>query len=145
MPAPTTSRRHLLAGAAALVAGWLFPGPRAARAEIGDDVVTAATFIHGIAGSERDLKAHLLSFAAPTRAEPGCLAYDLYQSPDAPNEFLRLERWNSLADLEAHKAMPHLRASFEKRQREGWTTQITVWKRVPEDRLGHSSQVGATG
>jgi hypothetical protein len=29
--------------------------------------------------------------------------------------------------------MPHLRASFEKRQREGWTTQITVWKRVAED------------
>jgi quinol monooxygenase YgiN len=143
MPAPTTSRRRLLAGAAALVAGWVFPWPRAACAEVGDDVVTAATFIHGITGSEQDLKAHLLSLAAPTRAEPGCLAYDLYQSPDAPSEFLRLERWSSLADLEAHKAMPHLRASFEKRQREGWTTQITVWKRVPEDRLRRSARVEA--
>jgi quinol monooxygenase YgiN len=46
---------------------------------------------------------------------------------------MRLERWRSLADLEAHKASPYLRASFEKRAREGWTTQITVWKRVSDD------------
>jgi quinol monooxygenase YgiN len=135
MSGPNTSRRSLLAGATALAAGLVLPVPRGARAEVElDDVVTAVTFIHGIPGSEQDLKTHLLSLAAPTRAEPGCLAYDLYQSPDAPSEFVRLERWTSLADLEAHKALPHLRASFEKRQREGWTTQITVWRRVPEDR-----------
>jgi quinol monooxygenase YgiN len=135
MPGPTTSRRGLLAGLTALAAGLLLPRPREARAEAGaDDVVTALTFIHGIPGSERDLKTHLLSLAAPTRAEAGCLAYDLYESPDAPTEFLRLERWRSLADLEAHKTTPHLRASFEKRQREGWTTRITIWRRVAADR-----------
>ena len=134
MPGPTTNRRGLLAGATALAAGLLLPS-REARADAGaDDVVTAVTFIHGIPGSERDLKAHLLSLAAPTRAEAGCLAYDLYESPDAPTEFLRLERWRSVADLEAHKATPHLRASFEKRQREGWTTRITIWRRVAADR-----------
>jgi len=135
MPGPTTSRRGLLAGATALAAGLLLPRPRGVRAEAGsNDAVTAVTLIHGIPGSEQDLKTHLLSLAAPTRAEAGCLAYDLYESPDAPTEFLRLERWRSLADLEAHKATPHLRASFEKRQREGWTTQITIWRRVAADR-----------
>jgi quinol monooxygenase YgiN len=135
MPGPITNRRGLLAGALTLAAGLLLPKRRGARAETGPgDAVTAVTFIHGVPGSERDLKAHLLSLAAPTRAEPGCLAYDLYESPDAPSEFLRLERWRSLADLEAHKATPHLRASFEKRQREGWTTEITVWRRVAADR-----------
>ncbi len=134
MPGPTTSRRGLLAGAMTLAAGLLLPRPRGARADAGpDDVVTAVTFVHGIPGNEQDLKAHLLSVAAPTRAEVGCLAYDLYESPDAPTEFMRLERWRSLADLEAHKASPVLRASFEKRQREGWTTRITIWRRVAAD------------
>jgi quinol monooxygenase YgiN len=130
-------RRRFL-GAIALAAAGSALGAAPARGEAkpgADDagVVTAVTFIHGLAGREADLEQHLLSLAAPTRAEAGCLQYDLYQSPEAPHEFLRLERWRSLADLEAHKAMPHLRASFEKRQREGWTTQITVWRRVRED------------
>jgi quinol monooxygenase YgiN len=60
------------------------------------------------------------------------VAYDLYQSPLARHEFMRYEVWASPRDLEAHKQAPHLRASFEKREREGWTTQITVWKRVIE-------------
>jgi quinol monooxygenase YgiN len=94
--------------------------------------VTAVTLIHGIPGKERDLEEHLLSLAAPTRAEQGCITYDLYRSPDAAHEFMRFEVWASAEALEAHKRSPHLRASFEKRQREGWTTQILTWDRVPE-------------
>lgn len=109
-------------------------GARPAGADFeGGDVIAAVTFIHGIPGRERDLEAHLLSLSAPTRAEAGCLRYDLYRSTGTPSDFLRIEQWKSTADLEAHKRMAHLRASFEKREREGWTTQITVWKRVPED------------
>jgi quinol monooxygenase YgiN len=95
-----------------------------------NEVVTAVTLIHGLPGREDDLKQHLLSLEAPTRAEAGCVTYDLYESPGAKHEFMRYEIWASLEALEAHKKTPHLRASFEKRQREGWTTQITVWKRV---------------
>jgi quinol monooxygenase YgiN len=127
------TRRELLAAAAAATASSLASEPARADYE-GGDVITAATFIHGIPGREGDLRAHLLSLSAATRAEPGCIAYDLYQSPETPSDFLRIERWKSAADLAAHKQMPQLRASFEKRQREGWTTQITIWKRVPEDR-----------
>jgi quinol monooxygenase YgiN len=47
-----------------------------------------------------------------------------------PHEFMRLEVWQSPAHLEAHKETPHLRASFEKRQREGWTTEILVFQRA---------------
>jgi quinol monooxygenase YgiN len=124
-------RRDFLAASAVLAASAAVSRAEAAPNE--SEVITAATFIHGIPGREDDLRDHLLSLAAPTRAEPGCLQYDLFQSPDAAHEFLRIERWKSLADLEAHKAMPHLRASFEKRTREGWTTQITVWRRVAQD------------
>lgn len=102
------------------------------RSVVPAGALTAVTLIHGIPGRAADLKAHLLSLAAPTRAEPGCITYDLYQSPSAPHEFMRFEVWASAAALEAHKQSPHLRASFEKRQREGWTTQILTWDSVSE-------------
>lgn len=96
----------------------------------GNEVITAVTLIRGIEGKEEELEAHLLSLAAPTRAEPGCVLYDLYRSPDVKNHFLRLEVWTSPEALEAHKSTPHIRESFERRKREGWTTEITVWRRV---------------
>ena len=114
---------------AATILAW-----RAAAAEANDkdQRITAVTLIHGIPGKEEELKRHLLSLAGPTRAEKGCITYDLYQSPDQKHEFMRFEVWESLDALEAHKKTPPLKASFEKRQREGWTTQIVTWNRVPE-------------
>ncbi len=114
---------------AATILAW-----RAAAAEANDkdQRITAVTLIHGIPGKEEELKRHLLSLAGPTRAEKGCITYDLYQSPDQKHEFMRFEVWESLDALEAHKKTPPLKASFEKRQREGWTTQIVIWNRVPE-------------
>ena len=122
-------RRDFLALAAASAA---IGAARAGRAAGSDSAwIAAVTRIHGLPGRGADLKQHLLSLAAPTRAESGCVVYDLYQSPDAPHEFLRFEIWTSQEALESHKQTPHLRASFEKRQREGWSTEIAVWKRVP--------------
>jgi quinol monooxygenase YgiN/quercetin dioxygenase-like cupin family protein len=107
----------------------LAPTPAAANAEESNPL-TAVTFIHGIEGQEDELKEHLLSLEAPTKTEPGCLAYDLYQSSDHKNEFMRFEVWRDLRALEAHKQTPHLKASFEKRQKEGWKTEITLWNRI---------------
>jgi len=128
------NRRSFLAIAGGAAASMALIGRWAPAAESApsDGAITAVTLIHGIPGKEEQLKQHLLSLAAPTRAEPGCITYDLYQSPDRKHEFMRFEVWRSLDDLEAHKKMPHLRASFEKRQKEGWTTEILTWARVPE-------------
>jgi len=104
----------------------------AAPATIGGDLLTAVTFIHGLVGKEEELKNHLLSLTAPTLAEPGCLQYDLYQSPTKPNEFMRFEIWRNAQALEVHKQTPHLKASFERRQKEGWKTEITPWLRVSQ-------------
>jgi len=95
-----------------------------------DDFLTAVTFIKGMEGKEDELKRELLALEAPTRAEPGCITYDLYQSPDRKNEFMRFEVWRNPEALEAHKITPHLQASFLKRKEQGWMTQITTWKRV---------------
>lgn len=134
MPASTgRSRRAFLGtGAAAVAAALIGRRARAAEPPGQDRRITAVTLIHGIPGNEEELKQHLLSLAGPTRAESGCVTYDLYQSPDRRHEFMRFEVWASQDALEAHKKTPHLRASFEKRQREGWTTEILVWNRVPE-------------
>ncbi len=127
----SNGRRGFLKTIGGAVAALAAAGKNATAAESeANEVITAATFIRGIEGKEQELEAHLLSLSAPTRAEPGCVTYDLYRSPEVKNHFLRLEVWASPAALEAHKATPHIRASFEKRQREGWTTEITVWKRI---------------
>ena len=49
-------------------------------------------------------KRELLALSAPTRAEPGNIQYDLYQSPNKKNQFMRLEVWRSAQALEDHKA-----------------------------------------
>lgn len=127
------SRRALSVGAAIALAATILAW-RAAAAEANDkgQRITAVTLIHGIPGKEEELKQHLLSLAGPTRAEKGCITYELYESPDQKHEFMRFEVWESLDALEAHKKTSPLKASFEKRQREGWTTQIVIWNRVPE-------------
>ena len=100
--------------------------------EPGANLLTAVTFIRGREGKEAELQRELLALTGPTRAEPGNLRYDLYQSALQPNEFMRLEVWRDESALEAHKATPHLRASFEKRKQQGWATDITLWRRVPD-------------
>jgi quinol monooxygenase YgiN/quercetin dioxygenase-like cupin family protein len=97
------------------------------------ELLTAVTFIQGREGKGDDVKRELLSLSAPTRSEEGNLTYDLYQSLDRPDRFMRLEVWRNDEALELHKATPHLKASFERRKNEGWMTEITRWRRVPED------------
>ena len=108
--------------------------PPAGVAANQDGLLTAVTFITGKEGREEELKNELLKLSAPTRAEPGNLKYDLYQSPDKPNRFMRYEIWRNPRALEDHKATPHIKASFKLRQEQGWMTEITTWRRVGEDR-----------
>jgi quinol monooxygenase YgiN/quercetin dioxygenase-like cupin family protein len=96
------------------------------------DPLTAVTFIRGLPGREEELQRELLALTAPTRAEPGALRYDLYQSTSQPSQFMRFEEWRDLAALEAHKQTPHLKASFAKREQQGWSTEITLWQRVAD-------------
>jgi quinol monooxygenase YgiN len=96
------------------------------------DALTAVTFIRGPEGKEGEVKRELLSLTAPTRAEAGSLRYDLYQSIARPSDFMRFEIWRNPEALELHKLTPHLKASFERRKDQGWTTEITLWRRVPD-------------
>ncbi|WP_375402977.1 putative quinol monooxygenase [uncultured Sphingomonas sp.] len=45
-----------------------------------------------------------------TRAEEGCVRYELQQSVDRPYLFVFVEEWRSEEDMAGHLATPHIRA-----------------------------------
>ncbi len=59
-------------------------------------------------GCEERLREELLRCIEPTRAEDGCLQYDLHVATDRPGHFLFYENWTSREVLDRHLATPHL-------------------------------------
>ena len=51
----------------------------------------------------------LLSLVGDTRAEPGCVDYDLHQDDANPAEFTFYENWTSRAEWDKHMEMPYLK------------------------------------
>ena len=58
------------------------------------------------------VRAALQTLVAETRAEEGCISYDLYESAAAPGTFVTLERWADGAALDAHMGTPHVATAF---------------------------------
>src|SRR5271169_788939 len=57
-------------------------------------------------GKEDQLRALLQGMLTPTRAEPGCRLYELYES-DSRGRFYFYEEWESQTALDQHVATPH--------------------------------------
>lgn len=72
--------------------------------------VTVIAFHRAKPGKEQALRNALLAVCGPTRAEKGCINYDLHVSPDNPGLLVFHENWASKADLDAHLASPHIDA-----------------------------------
>lgn len=64
-------------------------------------------------GHEDALAAELLKLLTPTRAEPGCLRYEVLRSQSTPVEFVTVEEWVDTAAVEAHMASAHVQALFQ--------------------------------
>jgi quinol monooxygenase YgiN len=58
------------------------------------------------------LKAVLIELIEPTRAEAGCIQYDLLQNTSDPTDFTFVEEWSSTAALEAHLTSQHLQKAI---------------------------------
>lgn len=56
------------------------------------------------------VKAELLKLTAPTRAEAGCVQYDLHQDNENPAHFLFFENWESRELWQDHMGSAHLAA-----------------------------------
>ena len=59
------------------------------------------------------VKSELLKMLAPTRAEAGCLNYDLHQDNDNPAVFLFYENWETRELWQDHMNSAHLQAYKE--------------------------------
>jgi quinol monooxygenase YgiN len=59
-------------------------------------------------GRRDELRSELLALVEPTRAEDGCLLYDLHESRDDEDVFAFYEVWRDKAAHTAHDATPHV-------------------------------------
>jgi quinol monooxygenase YgiN len=55
------------------------------------------------------LRKLLLQLLKPTRAEPGCIRYELLQNLQDPTDFTFVEEWRDEAAITAHMGTPHVR------------------------------------
>jgi quinol monooxygenase YgiN len=56
----------------------------------------------------------LTSYVQPTRAEAGCLVYDLFQNRSDAAHFTFVEEWADEASLDAHSKSAHITAGRER-------------------------------
>jgi len=63
-----------------------------------------------------ELKSILLGLIAPTRAEAGCISYQLLQNNGDPSDFVFVEEWASDAALDQHMTTAHLQDAVSRAQ-----------------------------
>jgi quinol monooxygenase YgiN len=73
-----------------------------------DKKVTVLARFKAKKGKEEELKQAIMACVAPTRAEAGCINYDLHQLPDNKGELILYENWVSKRDLDIHLETPYL-------------------------------------
>jgi len=95
--------------------------------------VTVIARIKAKPGMAETVKNEVLALVAPTRAEAGCINYDLHQAADDKSVLMLYENWVSKEDLDKHLAMPYLEA-FKAKAAEllAEPLDITLWEMISE-------------
>lgn len=70
-------------------------------------------------GMEAQVKKDLIDMIAPSRAESGCITYDLHQDTQDPSVFVLYEIWQNQASLDFHLETPYF-----KRIKESFATTL---------------------
>ncbi len=93
--------------------------------------VTVVARIKAKLGKEAQAKQELLKLLSPTRAEAGCINYDMHQSLDNQAHFLFHENWTNQGALNKHLETPHLKNFLNQAdQLLAEPVEITLWKQV---------------
>ena len=102
-----------------------------------EDQVSVTARFTAKSGKEDALKAELLALVPQTRAEPGCLNYDLHQDPASPGEFVFYENFVDGEALKAHAAMPYLKRLVDEVVPELCATppEVRTWRMISEKTL----------
>jgi len=75
-----------------------------------------------------ELKALLETMVDASRAEEGCLLYNIYQTDSDPKTFVVIETWKSDTALDGHKNSAHYKhykANFEQFTADKWSNELT--------------------
>lgn len=80
------------------------------------ETVRIVARITGRAETAEALESVLTALVGATRAEPGCLSYELCRSRSDPAEFVFVEEWTNDAAVDAHMTTAHVQDAFSKAQ-----------------------------
>lgn len=72
-----------------------------------NDTVTVLARVNAKKGMEDQVRRECLALVAPSRADEGCIDYELYQSTDDSRVFIFFENWLSREDVDKHLETPH--------------------------------------
>ena len=76
--------------------------------------ITVFAIIKAKDGLTAQVEQQLLALIEPTRAESGCITYELNKDTTEPGKFVFYEEWKSEQALDEHLKTPHLQALIAK-------------------------------
>ncbi len=80
-------------------------------------------------GCEDKMKELLSAMVKPSKAENGCLFYEIFQYEENKKKFMAVETWLDEVALDGHKASPHYKiykTSYEPFCDEKYTNELEV-------------------
>ena len=80
-------------------------------------------------GCEERMKELLSAMVQPSKAEEGCVFYEIFQYENNPKKFMAVETWESEAALDGHKTSPHYKvykSSYEPYCEKKYTDELEV-------------------
>ncbi len=95
--------------------------------------ITVIARLRAKEGKENTLKETLLELITPSRADEGCIRYDLHEDPENPALFMFHEIWSSKAALDKHLATPHLQKFIGlSEDLLAEPLGVTIWKKISD-------------
>ncbi len=91
-------------------------------------ITKRVTFI-AKAGSEAKMKELLSAMVLPSKAEQGCVFYEIFQYENNPRKFMAVETWADEFALDGHKASEHYaiyKSSYEPFCEDKYTNELEV-------------------
>lgn len=91
-------------------------------------ITKSVTFI-AKEGSEAKMKELLCAMVKPSKAEVGCIFYEIFQYENEPRRFMAVETWADEAALDGHKASAHYKvykSSYEPYCEDKYTDELEV-------------------
>lgn len=91
-------------------------------------ITKKVTFIAKKEGIEK-MKELLSAMVKPSKAEDGCIFYDIFQCKDRPEKFFAVETWRDEAALDGHKSTEHYKiykSSYEPYCEDKYSDELEV-------------------